>query len=129
MFPEVSVLRQERLKLLKSDVLFTICMLYGAVLLLQVLFRETPGSVTVRLVLSFAFLYLLPGLVLTLPWRDALSFGEYLVFSCFVGMAAVSIISYYLGLIGFFLNLQTYVVPIALIIIAALIQKFTAPDP
>lgn len=90
-------------------------LIIGFAILQIIYYKEEPIS-TARIVLSFFWLFLLPGYCLLLYWREELAFSERLVFGAIAGMAAIGTLSYFAGLFGLHIRYHGVIFPIIFIL-------------
>ena len=102
---------------IKQELLYLLILLVISIIALKIVFYKESLGIIIRLVLSFFWVFILPGFSLMFYWEDKLSFTERLVIGVGVSAAIIGIISYYLGLLGLNIKYHTIIIPLILIII------------
>ncbi len=86
--------------LLKKEAKTGLIVLAALLLVFKIVFYNESLLVVGRTVLGFFWLFVLPGYVLMLFWREKLDFLERLVLGTTAAVALISLASYYLTLAG-----------------------------
>ena len=91
-------------------------------LIFKIIYFKEDLFVTLRIVLSLFWLFLLPGYSIMLYWKEKLDFTERLVAGVALSAAIIGILSYYIGLLGLSMKHHAVLLPLALISIGAIIN-------
>jgi len=87
----------------------------------KILFSKESFGIVIRTVFSIFWLFVLPGYAVMLYWKEKLKFYERFIIGIGVGTALIGLLSYYLGLIGLHIKYHYITLPVALILIGAII--------
>jgi uncharacterized membrane protein len=98
-----------------------------AVIVGKLIFSDESIGVTVRVVFSYFWLFLVPGFALMYYWLERLDFLERLVIGAAVGTAAIGIGSYYLSMAGLHVKYHPFILPLVMILAAVLINVWCRP--
>ena len=90
-----------------------------ALIIFKIIFFKENLLVLLGFVASLFWLFVLPGYVIMIYWREKLEFMERFVIGVALAAAIIAIFSYYLGLIGINIKYHGIIMPLALIIIGA----------
>ena len=116
-------MKKEVFDLIKKEMKYIgLSFLVGLILFKIVFFKENL-VVIFRNVLSLFWLFVLPGYVLMLYWKEKLDFVERLIIGVALGAAIVGILSYYIGLIGLNIKYHVIILPLILISIGVIIIR------
>lgn len=85
-------------------------------ILLKIAFYNETIITTIKTTATIFWLLIIPGYCATLIWKEENSLLERIIISIPVSAAILGITSYYLGLAGVNLKIQTYILPAAIII-------------
>ncbi len=94
-----------------------------AVATMKIVFYRQDFIATTRTALSLFWMLTLPGYALLNYWKEKLGFMERIVIGTAAGAAVTAIASYYLGIAGLHVKYHWIVLPIAMLIVAALVAK------
>lgn len=90
--------------------------------MLQVGFYKESVMTVQRFLWSLYWLFILPGFLLLLPWRNGLNFIERAAIGTALSLAAIGTGSYYAGIIGIPIRIHRFIFPPALIAVGAIIS-------
>lgn len=117
-------MKKEQWHNLKKDgIHLGILFLMSVIIFKGVFFRESFLGV-IRTVFSIFWLFVLPGFFMLSVWRGRMSFLERFFAGCLLGGIVVGIFSYYFGLIGFRLSMQTFIMPFGFCVIGFFLPSF-----
>ena len=102
---------------LRDELIYVLAIAAISIIALKIVFFKEAWIVTLRLVLSFVWVFILPGLSIMFYWEDKLRFTERLIIGVGISSAIIGIASYYIGLIG--LNIKYHVILLPLLCLAA----------
>ncbi len=108
----------------KEESIYLLILLAISIIALKILFYKEEFIVILKLVLSFFWVFIIPGLSIMFYWEDKLSFTERLVIGVGLTAAVIGISSYYLGLIGLNIKYHTILLPL-LCLILGIVLIFT----
>lgn len=91
--------------------------------IVKVVFYRQDFVTTTRTALSLFWMLTLPGYALLYYWKEKLGFTERIVVGTAAGAAVTAIASYYLGIAGLHVKYHGIVLPIAMLIVAAVAVK------
>jgi len=92
------------------------------IVLFKLVFFKEDLAVVFRTVLSLFWLFIIPGYIIMLYWREKLGFVERLIIGTALSAALIGISSYYIGLIGLNIKFHMVILPIALIFIGLFVN-------
>ena len=118
----IVLLNEESSKELKTELIWLFELFVLSSILLKILFFNEPIISLARITLSLYLLFILPGFLLLNYWQKELSFLERFVVSFAVGTAILSILMYYLGLLGVPLSYLWAIIPTLEIIIGVAVH-------
>jgi len=120
---EIALQNKQLFDQLKKESIYILSLLVISILALKIIFFKENILVIFRLVISFFFVFIIPGLAFMNYWREKLSFTERLAVGVGVSAALIGITSYYLGLIGLHIKYHTILLPLLIIIIGFYISS------
>ncbi len=88
-------------------------------IIFKIVFLKENLITVIRTVLSIFWLFVLPGFCLMYHWHEKLDFAERLVLGIGLSTAVIGISSYYFGLIGLDVKYHGFVLPLAMLGLAA----------
>jgi len=100
---------------IKEDMKKISYILIISLIILKIVFYKESLWNIVKLILSFAWLVLLPGFSIMYYWKESLNFAERILIGTALGTVLFAGISYYLGLLAINIKYHVIFVPIALI--------------
>lgn len=103
------------LQKLKGEGLYLLIAVAAGIVLMKIAFYNESLMSVIRVVLSFFFVFVIPGYSIMLYWIDKLGFAERIIFGTVMGIAVIGASSYYLGLIGWNVNSQHIALPLMFI--------------
>lgn len=114
--------------MIKTEALRLLAVAAAAVVIMKVVFYKQDIVTTTRTALSLFWMLTLPGYELLYCWKEKLGFMERIIVGTAAGAAVTAIASYYLGLLGLHVKYHGIVLPIAMLIAAAVaIKRKKAP--
>ena len=120
------VFDKETITIIKNDLLSLVITLISALIILKIVFFKEGLLVIIRLLVSFYWLYVLPGFSLLYYWREKFNFLERLTIGTALGFALIGIISYYIGLLGIHAKYHSIVLPTITLIAGVSILYFSS---
>ena len=93
-------------------------------LVYQAAFYHTPLSTTLRIITSFFLVFVIPGYLVMLFFKNHLDALERFIIGILVGILLIPFFSYYLGLIGLHIKYHHLVIPPLLVIILSISYYF-----
>lgn len=101
-------------KIIKEE--YTLLGLLVAIVIgMNLVFSNGTYTAVTRSVVAFFWLFVIPGYAIMFYWREKLGLGERVVIGTVAAMALISILSYYLGLLGLHVRFHGWVLPIVFI--------------
>ncbi len=82
---------------------------------IRIAYNKESTTEVLRVSTSLFWLFIIPGYLMTLYWKENIKFIERVVVGSIAALAVVGITSYYLGLVGLKLQNQTILLPLAII--------------
>jgi len=119
---------KESLNKLKNEGTYLIYIVLAAIVLFKLIFYKESFIVSIRTVIAFFWLFILPGFYFLYYWHNKLGFIERIIISVPVSVSVLSIVSYYLGLMGLDLKYHAVILPV-LFLIADFILIFSSKQP
>ena len=107
------MLRDDVVKELRSVGVYFVIVL----MILQVIYFKSSIVTTLRVALSFFWLFVVPGLCVLFYWRKQLVFVERALISIPIGVAILGVTSYFLGLGGLHVKYHGYLVPGVVVVV------------
>lgn len=86
-------------------------------ILLKIVFYKETTIIVLKTVATISWLFVLPGYFISKIWQQDLNFTERLIICIPISAAIIGISSYYLGLLGLNLRIQSFILPPAIIFI------------
>ena|SRR3989338_6383413 len=120
---ELIVLEQAIIDKIKKEGLRLCALFIAIIIIFKIAFYKEDFLTVIRAVLSFFWLYLLPGFAIMYYWSDSLDFIERAIMGAALGMITLGVIGYNLGLFGITMKYHIWAVPFVSILIGALIIK------
>jgi len=121
-----------KLSLLKKESIILLAIIIISVLVTKIIFYKESIFIVTRTVVSFFWLFIIPGFIIMYYWSDRLDFLERLFVGTALNTAFVGVMSYYLGIIGINISTHGIILPVAVIIIGLVItfssRAKTLPD-
>jgi len=107
------------IRLAKEEGKYLLAVLVVLYIIFQIVFRKENMLVVFRTVLSLFWVFVLPGYMMMLYWKDKVNVLERMVFGSLLSAAVIGIFSYYLGLLGVNVNVHAVILPTVLILVGA----------
>lgn len=108
---------------LKDEITKLLIFLVIIIIILKIVFYRQDIVTTTRTALALTWLFVLPGYALMFYWKEKLDFAERIVIGTAAAAAVISITSYYVGLLGLHVKYHGIVLPVAMLVAAAVILK------
>jgi len=89
-----------------------------SLIIFKIVFFKENLMIILRFVLSFFWMFVLPGFTLMYLWHEKVGFLERFIISVPINAAVVSIISYYVSLMGLHVKYHSILLPLLIIIIS-----------
>jgi|TARA_Y100000310_G_scaffold336415_1_gene420886 uncharacterized membrane protein len=115
-------LNKEVFKIVKDEVKYIGILLVAALIIFKIVYFKENLIVIFRSVISLFWLFVLPGYIIMLYWREKLGFTERFVIGIGLSAAVIGIFSYYFGLLGLNIKYHGVLLPIILILIGIIIN-------
>jgi len=111
----------------KKETLIMSILFFIGVFIMKIVFYNENIFVILRTMLSFFWLFVLPGFALMYYWHEKINFVERFLLGVALSLAIIGIISYYLGLVGFNIKYDILLLPLVCFAVSAfvLMRKFT----
>ncbi|HLC65146.1 MAG TPA: hypothetical protein VJI46_03425 [Candidatus Nanoarchaeia archaeon] len=106
------------LKKLKQEGVYLLIAVIACIVLMKIAFYNESTVNVAGIVLSFFFVFVLPGFAILIYWHEKLDFLERIIAGTVLGIAVIGISSYYLGILGWNVNGQHVALPLLVIILA-----------
>ena len=103
---------------LKNELLLMLLILAVTTIAIKTAYYREGFVSVIRTSASLFWLFILPGYSVMLYWKQKLEFSERIVIGTAAAMALTGLASYYLGLAGLKLQNQTFLLPLAIIVIS-----------
>jgi len=116
---EEIVLRSNLIREIRS---LTIVMVI-LVIIMKIIFYRDDFISTTRLGLSLFWLFVLPGYAILYYWKDKIIFAERIAVGAVLAAGFMAISSYYLGLAGVHIKYHGIILPVIMLIIAAILSR------
>ncbi len=110
-------------KAIKGEAAGLLAAAAAMIVIMKIVFYRQDTVTTTRTALSLFWMLTLPGYALLYYWKEKLSFAERIVIGTAAGAAVTAIASYYLGLLGVHVKYHGTILPIAMLVAAAIIAK------
>ena len=111
-------LKKEAFDLLKKELQYLGILLLVSLILFKLVFFNEDLFVTVKMILSLFWIFVLPGYSVMFYWHEKLDFVERLVIGAALSAAVIGTISYYLGLAGLHIKYHGILLPVVIIAIS-----------
>ncbi|MAG92101.1 hypothetical protein CMO83_05490 [Candidatus Woesearchaeota archaeon] len=115
-------MNKEVFKIVKDEVKYIGILLVAALIIFKIVYFKENLIVIFRSVISLFWLFVLPGYIIMLYWREKLGFTERFVIGIGLSAAVIGIFSYYFGLLGLNIKYHGVLLPIILILIGIIIN-------
>ena len=115
-------MKKEAFDLIKKGGVYLGLLFLLALAIFKIAFFKEDLLILLRAVLSLFWLFVIPGYLIMLYWKEKLGFIERFVIGIFVSASVVGISGYYLGLMGLNIKYHAVVLPIVLITIGILVN-------
>ncbi len=102
---------------IKKEIRLLMLILIVSILALKILFFREELLVITRLILAFFWVFIIPGYIIMLYWKEKLRFYERLIIGVGLSGAIIGISSYYLGLLGVNIKYHTIILPLLYILV------------
>ncbi len=112
----MSKTRTDLLNLLKKDSLYTLMSYLIITIIFKIGFYNEPLFSLARIVFSFYWLFIIPGIAITYVLPNEMRFTERFFIGSGISAAIIGLLSYYAGLLG--LHIQYHGVLLPLIILS-----------
>ncbi len=112
---EVNALSTKPSEYLKNEYVQLGIILVVAILAFKIAFYKDSFVNVLKLVLSFFWLFIIPGYCLMLYWKQDLELLERVFLGALLAGAVIGIASYYFGLAGLHIAYHAHMLPIILI--------------
>ncbi len=119
---ELIALKKEVFSLVKKEFQYIGILFLLSIIAFKIAFFKENLIVLIRTVLSLFWLFVFPGYLIMLYWKEKLEFLERFIIGIFISASVIGISSYYLGLIGLNIKYHMSVLPTVLIFIGAAIS-------
>ncbi len=106
---------------LKQDAKVLALLFLGATFLFWVAFSKEAFTVVLRTVASLFWLFIFPGFYIMYYWAEQLTFMERFVLGILTSLAITGIAGYYLNVLFVHIKYYPYVIPLATLIVAAVL--------
>lgn len=93
------------------------------VIIMKIIFYRDDFISTTRLGLSLFWLFVLPGYAILYYWKDKIIFAERIAVGAVLAAGFMAISSYYLGLAGVHIKYHGIILPVIMLIIAAILSR------
>lgn len=110
-------MKKEVFDVIKKELKYLGLLFLLALIIFKTAFFKENLTVLFRTVISLFWLFVLPGYVIMLYWKEQLEFFERFIIGVALSAAIIGIFSYYLGLIGLNIKYHTILLPLAMIIL------------
>ncbi len=114
-------MKKEVFEKLKKELLYVLIIFALLFVLFNFIFYKENFLVKLRAVLSFFWLFVVPGYILMFYWESNLEFIERFMIGITLAAAITGISSYYLGLSGLNLKYHIFLLPVVLIVAGTII--------
>ena len=115
-------MKKEVFEVITKESIYIGFVLILALIAFKIAFYKENLIVLLRSVLALFWVFVLPGYFIMLYWSEKLEFIERLLIGIAVAAGLIGISSYYLGLLGLNIKYHTIVLPLALVLIGAVIN-------
>lgn len=119
---ELIALKKEIFELIKKEFQYIGLLFLLALLVFKIAFFKEDLFVLARNVIALFWMFVLPSYFILLYWHEKLGFTERFIAGIAVSAAIIGVASYYLGLFGLNIRYHIVLLPLALIIIGAVIN-------
>ena len=110
-------MKKEVSDLIKKESRYLGLLLLSALVIFKITFFKENLIVLLRTVLSLFWLFVLPGYIIMLYWKEKLEFIERFIIGIALSTGMIGIFSYYLGLTGVNIKYHAILLPSVIIII------------
>jgi uncharacterized membrane protein len=114
---ELIVLKKEVFNQVKKELQYIGLLFLLVLIVFKIAFLKEGIIALLRTVLSIFWLFVFPGYVIMLYWKEKLAFMERFIIGIMLSAAIIGIASYYLGLIGLNLKFHGIILPAILMLI------------
>lgn len=111
----VIVLRNKLLHKIKEEFKHLGIVFIVLFVLFKIAFSKEDMFTVLKFLLSFFWMFVIPGFYLMYYWHDKLGFLERFFLGTILGSAVFGTISYYLGLIGFHVTYHGFYLPLLML--------------
>ena len=120
----MSALKKEAFEKLKKELGYIGLIFIIALVSFKIAFFKEDIAVLLRNVLSVFWLFALPGYSIMFYWNEKLRFLERFIVGIALSASVMGVFSYYTGLAGISIKYHAVLLPLALILIGAMINFF-----
>ena len=113
-----TALNNELIIKIKRESIMLLGILLAAILILKIAYYKEGLISIAKLVLSFFWIFVIPGSLLMFYYENKIGFIRRLLFGTVLGMAVVGLLSYYLGITILDFNYHAYIIPLILIAVS-----------
>jgi uncharacterized membrane protein len=107
-------------KIIKEAKSLTTLFVISLVLFKIIFFKENVLMI-IRTVSAFFWMFILPGFTFMYIWHEKLEFLERFIISVPISAATISILSYYISLMGLHVKYHPILIPLSIMIISGII--------
>ncbi len=115
-------IEKEKLTVLRKEGIYLLVALVAGIILFKIIFYNENLINVIKFVLSLFWLFLLPGYSIIFYWEKKLDFLERLIIGTALSIGLEGIFSYYFGLLGLNIKSHAIILPLLIIITAALVN-------
>jgi len=109
------------LSILKKDFLYLLISYFVVIIIFKIGFYKESLFSLARVLFSFYWLFIIPGIFMTYTFSNKLRFIERFFIGFGIGAAMVGLLSYYLGLLGLHIKYHGILLPFLFLTIAIFI--------
>lgn len=102
-------------------IILAICIV-GLGVLIAIAFAGSNPLLIVRTTLALAWLFLLPGYILTIAWRNHLKFAERIAIGVAIQAAVLAMLSYILSIAGWQVQTHGFILPAISILLGVVLE-------
>lgn len=112
---------KDLLSKIRDESIYLVALLVITIIIFKIVFYNESFAIVLRAVISFFWLFVIPGFSLMYYWYDTLNFLERLLAGVVVSLVVIGTIGYYFGLIGIHARYHNMLLPPLIIALSAFI--------
>jgi hypothetical protein len=107
----------------KKESIYILIILIISIVVFKLSFFKESFLTVIRTVFSFFWLFVLPGHIIMLRWKQSLGFLERIIVGIIISLALMGTISYYFGLMGLHTKFHQVIIPVVLILLGLVLNS------